>query len=52
MSKSHKCAVTQISFDQFGNYFASCANDFTVSIVGIGCNEHNQVNIKFNFCIF
>lgn len=45
MSKSHKCAVVNLSIDKPGNYFASCANDFSVLIVGIGCNDYNQVRL-------
>ncbi|KAI1704545.1 hypothetical protein DdX_14179 [Ditylenchus destructor] len=41
-ARHHKCAVSCISIDKPGNYFISCANDFTVSIFGIGSNEYNQ----------
>uniref|UniRef100_A0A915D1U2 Vacuolar protein sorting-associated protein 41 homolog n=1 Tax=Ditylenchus dipsaci TaxID=166011 RepID=A0A915D1U2_9BILA len=41
-ARHHKCAVSCISIDQPGNYFVSCANDFHVSIFGIGSDEYNQ----------
>ncbi|KAL3119667.1 hypothetical protein niasHT_006753 [Heterodera trifolii] len=41
-SRYHKCAVSSISIDRPGNYFISCANDFTVNIFGIGSSEFNQ----------
>uniref|UniRef100_A0A914QGA6 HECT domain-containing protein n=1 Tax=Panagrolaimus davidi TaxID=227884 RepID=A0A914QGA6_9BILA len=39
--KKHKCSVSQICMDRSGSYLISCANDSTVSIMGIGCNEYN-----------
>ena len=39
--KKHKCAVSQIAVDKSGSYLITCANDSTVSILGVGCNEFN-----------
>ncbi|KAE9549796.1 hypothetical protein FO519_006990 [Halicephalobus sp. NKZ332] len=40
-ARKHKCAVSQIAVDKSGSYLISCANDSTVSIMGVGCTEFN-----------
>ena len=39
--KKHKCAISQICVERSGSYILSCANDSTVSIMGVGCSEFN-----------
>ena len=48
-ARHHRCAVTCLSVDASGSYIISCANDFKVSLFGIGCDEYNQVlELKFS----